>query len=273
MAENRNILVEIADRTRQRVAAAEKEKSLETVRREAEEIYRCRTGAEGSRNTFSEALKKDGMSYICEVKKASPSKGVIDKEFPYLDIAREYEAAGASAISCLTEPFYFQGADKYLSEISAAVNIPVLRKDFVVSEYMIYEAKTLGASAVLLICSLLGDSQLKEYIALTEALAMDALVEVHDEEEMKQAVRAGAGIIGVNNRNLKTFQVDMTNSIRLKDMAPEDTIFVSESGIKTASDIRRLKEKDVDAVLIGEQLMRSSDKKKALEQLNGGSMV
>lgn len=212
------------------------------------------------------------MSYICEIKKASPSKGVIARDFPYMDIAREYEEAGAAAISCLTEPFYFRGSDRYLAEIAAAVDIPVLRKDFVVSDYMIYEARMLGASAVLLICSLLDDGELKEYLALARALGMEALVEAHDEEEIGRAVKAGAGIIGVNNRDLKTFRVDMTNSIRLRGIAPEDTVFVSESGIRTADDIARLRASRIDAVLIGETLMRSGDRKKMLEQLNGGGL-
>lgn len=212
------------------------------------------------------------MSYICEIKKASPSKGVIACDFPYMDIAREYEEAGAAAISCLTEPFYFRGSDRYLAEIAAAVDIPVLRKDFVVSDYMIYEARMLGASAVLLICSLLDDGELKEYLALARALGMEALVEAHDEEEIGRAVKAGAGIIGVNNRDLKTFRVDMTNSIRLRGIAPEDTVFVSESGIRTADDIARLRASRIDAVLIGETLMRSGDRKKMLEQLNGGGL-
>lgn len=212
------------------------------------------------------------MSYICEVKKASPSKGLIAPDFPYLSIAKAYEQAGASAISCLTEPFYFQGADRYLEEIAKSVNIPVLRKDFTVDEYMIYQAKALGASAVLLICAILDDSRLKDYGQLAKELGMDALVEAHDEREVDRALNAGAQIVGVNNRDLRTFQVDMNNSIRLRRMAPVNVIFVSESGIKTSEDIRLLCENQVDAVLIGETLMRSPDKKAALEALNGGSL-
>ena len=220
--------------------------------------------------SFLEALKKPGMSYICEVKKASPSKGLIAPDFPYLDIAKEYEQAGASAISCLTEPFYFQGADRYLQEISQAVNIPVLRKDFTVDEYMIYQAKAFGASAVLLICAILDNSQLKAFGELAQELGLDALVEAHDQWEVDRALKLGAKIVGVNNRNLHDFTVDMGNSIRLRNMAPADTVFVSESGIKTAEDIRILYENQVDAVLIGETLMRSPDKKAALGVLNAG---
>ena len=206
------------------------------------------------------------------MKKASPSKGLIAPDFPYLKIAREYEAAGASAISCLTEPYYFLGSDRYLQEITSEVKIPVLRKDFTVDEYMIYQARAFGASAVLLICAILDDVQLKSYRELSESMGMDALVEAHDEREVERALRCGAKIVGVNNRDLRTFQVDMANSIRLRKMAPEDVVFVSESGIRTSDDIRRLYENQVDAVLIGETLMRSEDKKAALELLNGGPL-
>lgn len=219
--------------------------------------------------SFLKALKKEGISYICEVKKASPSKGLIAPDFPYLEIAGEYEAAGASAISCLTEPYYFQGSDRYLEEITSTVKIPVLRKDFTVDEYMIYQARALGAAAVLLICAILDDSQLRGYRQLAESMGMDALVEAHDEKEVERALRCGAKIVGVNNRDLRTFQVDMANSIRLRKLAPRDVVFVSESGIRTSEDIRRLYDNQVDAVLIGETLMRSEDKKAALELLNG----
>ena len=208
------------------------------------------------------------MSYICEVKKASPSKGLIAPEFPWLDIAKEYEAAGASAVSCLTEPFYFMGQNGYLEKIAEEINIPVLRKDFTVDEYMIYQAKALGASAVLLICSLLDDVKLRNFYQLTKELHMDALVEAHDEKEVLRALDCGAKIIGVNNRDLKTFQVDTGNSIRLRKIASVDVVFVSESGIRTSEDIHRLRENDIQAVLIGETLMRSSNKKAELEKLS-----
>ena len=262
-----SILNEIAARTKERIA----EEKFKVPLREliSQQNSNLAKHAE-EKISFLEALKKPGMSYICEVKKASPSKGLIAPDFPYLDIAKEYEQAGASAISCLTEPFYFQGADRYLQEISQAVNIPVLRKDFTVDEYMLYQAKAFGASAVLLICAILDNSQLKAFGELAQELGLDALVEAHDQWEVDRALNLGAKIVGVNNRNLHDFTVDMGNSIRLRNMAPADTVFVSESGIKTAEDIRILYENKVDAVLIGETLMRSPDKKAALEALNAG---
>ena len=253
-----SILNEIAARTKERIAEEKFKFPLrELISQQNSDLAKH---AE-EKISFLEALKKPGMSYICEVKKASPSKGLIAPDFPYLDIAKEYEQAGASAISCLTEPFYFQGADRYLQEISQAVNIPVLRKDFTVDEYMLYQAKAFGASAVLLICAILDNSQLKAFGELAEA---------HDQWEVDRALNLGAKIVGVNNRNLHDFTVDMGNSIRLRNMAPADTVFVSESGIKTAEDIRILYENQVDAVLIGETLMRSPDKKAALGALNAG---
>lgn len=265
-----SILNEIAARTKERIA----EEKFKVPLREliSQQNSNLAKHAE-EKISFLEALKKPGMSYICEVKKASPSKGLIAPDFPYLDIAKEYEQAGASAISCLTEPFYFQGADRYLQEISQAVNIPVLRKDFTVDEYMIYQAKAFGASAVLLICAILDNSQLKAFGELAQDLGLDALVEAHDEWELDRALNLGVKIVGVNNRNLHDFTVDMGNSIRLRSMAPKDTVFVSESGIKTAEDIRILYENKVDAVLIGETLMRSPDKKAALAALNNNLLV
>ena len=262
-----SILNEIAARTKERIAEEKFKVPLrELISQQNSDLAKH---AE-EKISFLEALKKPGMSYICEVKKASPSKGLIAPDFPYLDIAKEYEQAGASAISCLTEPFYFQGADRYLQEISQAVELPVLRKDFTVDEYMIYQAKAFGASAVLLICAILDNSQLKAFGELAQDLGLDALVEAHDEWEADRALNLDAKIVGVNNRNLHDFTVDMGNSIRLRSMAPADTVFVSESGIKTAEDIRILYENKVDAVLIGETLMRSPDKKAALEALNAG---
>ena len=219
---------------------------------------------------FEKALGAPGISFICEVKKASPSKGVIAAEFPYLSVAREYEAAGAAAISCLTEPDFFLGSDEYLREIAAAVKIPVLRKDFTVDPYMIYEAKVLGASAVLLICAILSDSELLEYGKIARSLGLSALVEAHDEREVERALRVEHGIVGVNNRDLKTFTVDCRNSVRLRKMVPDDRLFVSESGIRTAEDIAVLRQNGTDAVLIGETLMRSPDKAAALRELRGG---
>ena len=261
----KNILEEIAEKTRERIRKEKLQLPLEQLKTLAEKAPQ--------QPSFLEALKKTGMSYICEVKKASPSKGLIAADFPYLEIAKEYEAAGASAISCLTEPFYFMGSDTYLREITETVDIPVLRKDFTVDKYMIYQVKAFGASAVLLICAILNDQELLEYRELAETLGMDALVEAHDENEVARALKTGAKIVGVNNRDLKTFKVDMNNSIRLRNLAPDNVVFVSESGIKNAGDIAILERNRVGAVLIGETLMRSPDKKAALENLNGGALV
>ena len=218
---------------------------------------------------FEQALKKDGMSFICEVKKASPSKGIIAEDFPYVEIAKDYESSGASAISVVTEPQWFKGKNAYLEEISKNVSIPLLRKDFTVCEYQIYEAKLIGASAVLLICSLLDTETIREWIKLCDTLGLSALVEAHTEEEVKSAVSAGARIIGVNNRNLRDFTVDITNSIRLRNLVPSDIIFVAEIGIKTRADVAELENASVNGVLIGETLMRSKDKKAMLDELKG----
>lgn len=218
---------------------------------------------------FEQALKKDGMSFICEVKKASPSKGIIAEDFPYVEIAKDYESSGASAISVLTEPQWFKGENAYLEEISKSVSIPLLRKDFTVCEYQIYESKLIGASAVLLICSLLDTETIREWIKICDTLGLSALVEAHTEEEVKSAVSAGARIIGVNNRNLRDFTVDITNSIRLRNLVPSEILFVAESGIKTRADVAELENTGVNGVLIGETLMRSKDKKAMLDELKG----
>ena len=297
-----NILEEIAERTKVRITQEEAARPLAQLAQEAEALREkelsqgvnlpmeplqeeaaktdaksvaksfAEAGGKPGRYRFYKALQKEGMSYICEVKKASPSKGLIAPDFPYVKIAKEYEQAGASAISCLTEPYYFKGSDVYLREIAETVSIPVLRKDFTVNSYMIYQAKVLGASAIFLICAILDDEQLAEYLALADSLGLDALVEAHDAEEVARALKAGAQIVGVNNRDLKTFEVDVRNSIRLREQAPGDVLFVSESGIRTSEDIHKLYENEVDAVLIGETLMRSEDKKQALETLNGGAL-
>lgn len=259
-----NILQEIAEKTRLRVAAAKEKKSLEEIKKEAEALPKD-TGF-----PFEKALAMEGISFICEVKKASPSKGLIAPEFPYVEIAKDYEKAGARAISVLTEPDYFMGSVEYLREIHEAVALPLLRKDFTVDEYMIYEAKVIGAAAVLLICSLLDDATLKKYINIADNLGISALVEAHDEEEVLRAAKAGARIIGVNNRDLKTFTVDIHNSIRLRNLVSEKILFVSESGIKEHPQIVELEENNVNAVLIGETLMRADNKKEILDELRFG---
>lgn len=218
---------------------------------------------------FEKALAQPGVRFICECKRASPSKGLIAPVFPYLDIAKAYAAAGADAISVLTEPKWFLGSDEYLQQIAAAVPMPCLRKDFTVDEYMIYEAKLLGASAVLLICSLLDTETLHQYLGICDALGLSALVEAHDEQEIASAAAAGARVIGVNNRNLKNFTVDVTNSLALRQKAPPGVLFVAESGITSPSDVSALRAAGVDAVLVGEALMRAPDKAAALAALRG----
>ena len=273
-----NILKTITERTRERIREQEKLIPPAEMRRMAEAVLREEQGGAAANSSgdrlekdympaFERALRQPGMSFICEVKKASPSKGIIAEDFPYVDIAKDYEAAGASAISCLTEPYWFLGSDVYLEEIAETVSVPVLRKDFTCSEYMIWQAKALGASAVLLICSVLDDVELREYHRLTEELHMSALVEAHDAGEIEQAKQAGARIIGVNNRNLKDFSVDIGHSARLRQLAGEDTVFVSESGIRGPEDMKALCKNGTDAVLIGEMLMRSPDRQAALKTL------
>ena len=257
------ILDEIAAATRKRVAACKSKVSYEEMRRRAGEVPLS------GRFPFEEGLRKDGISFICEVKKASPSKGVIAGQFPYVDIAREYEAAGADCISVLTEPQYFMGSSEYLSEIRSAVRTPILRKDFTVEDYMIYEAKVIGADAVLLICALLDEETVRRWIALCDHLELSALVEAHDEAEVEMAVRAGARVVGVNNRDLRTFEVDIHNCLRLRECVPNDILFVAESGIRTRADIEVLERGAVDGVLIGETFMRSPDKSAALAKLRG----
>lgn len=257
-----NILTQLADHARERTAQSKREISAEEMRRRAHSLPK-------GDFAFEKALKKPGLYFICECKKASPSKGLIAPDFPYLQIAREYEEAGADAISVLTEPKWFLGSDRYLEEIAEAVSIPCLRKDFTIDAYMIYEAKVLGASAVLLICSLLSPGQLAEYLGICGELGLSALVEAHDAREAEMALAAGARIIGVNNRNLKDFSVDTDNSLRLRRMIPQDVLFVSESGVKGPEDTGRLREIGADAVLVGEALMRAADKRQALARLRG----
>ncbi len=258
-----NILETIADYARERVSNAKQKVSLEEMKSKA------RSMNIDDSFPFEKSLKSGDISFICECKKASPSKGIIAEDFPYLDIAKDYEKAGAAAISVLTEPKWFMGNDEFLKDISSNVGIPCLRKDFTVDEYMIYEAKTLGASAILLICSLLSEEKIKEYIDIADSLGLSALVEAHDEDEIAMAVRAGARIIGVNNRNLKDFTVDVHNSERLRKLVPKEVLFVAESGIKTSEDIDVLRKANVNAVLIGETLMRAENKKKMLDELRG----
>ena len=257
-----NILEQLAAHAKERVALAEQACPLEIIRQKASRMEK----GDGS---FEKALRRPGLSFICECKKASPSRGVIAKNFPYLQIAREYQEAGADAVSVLTEPKWFLGSDRYLREIAETVSLPCLRKDFTVDEYMIYEAKLLGASAVLLICSILSSRQLREYLQICETLGLSALVETHDEGEVDMALEAGARIIGVNNRNLRDFSVDTENSRRLREQIPAEVLFVSESGVRTAADAAALREIGADAVLVGEAMMRAKDKRAMLAKLRG----
>lgn len=256
------ILDRLADHARKRIAEAKRKVPVEKIRQQALLLPK-------GNFTFENALKKSDISFICECKKASPSKGLIAPDFPYLEIAKEYETAGADCISVLTEPKWFLGSDEYLREITDTVSIPCLRKDFTIDKYMIYEAKVLGASAVLLICSILNQTEIEESIHICDDLGLSALVEAHDEKEVQMALDAGARIIGVNNRNLKDFSVDTNTSRRLRKLIPPNVLFVSESGVKTAEDVTVLREIGADAVLIGETLMKAADKKAKLTELRG----
>ncbi len=259
------ILDQLAAYARERVNEARRKLPFEELKKQALSL----TPSERESFAFENALKKPGLSFICECKKASPSKGLIAPDFPYVRIAGEYEEAGADCISVLTEPKWFLGSDRYLREIADAVKIPCLRKDFTVDEYMIYEAKVLGASAVLLICSILEEEQMAEYIGLSNELGLSVLAETHDETEVEMALEAGARVIGVNNRNLRDFSVDTANSTRLRKLIPQDVLFVSESGVGSAEDVAALSEIGADAVLVGETLMRAADKKARLQELRG----
>ena len=258
------MLDEIVEKTKERLVESKKSKSLEDLRNEVEKLEITQDFP------FKKALSGDEISIIAEVKRASPSKGLIAEDFDYLKIAKDYEDAGVSAISVLTEPYFFKGSNDYLREISQCVNIPVLRKDFVIDEYMIWEAKLLGASAVLLIVSILSIVELKKFLDLAHDLGLSAIVETHDGNEIRTALNVGAEIIGVNNRDLTDFTVNIENSINLRRCVSGDVVFISESGIKTPEDVRRLKENDVDAVLIGETLMKCDDKKSMISELKNG---
>lgn len=273
------ILDDLVAAARKRMERDMKRAPLEYIKKRAEsvretELAQAEKGAVNTENIsfrFEKNLRQKEMQFICEVKKASPSKGLIAEHFPYVDIAKAYEAAGAAAISVLTETDYFLGDDRYLRQIYDAVQTPLLRKDFTVDAYQIYQAKTLGAGAVLLICAILDEKRIRSFIEICDSLGMSALVEAHDAEEVRMADSAGARVIGVNNRNLKDFTVDIGNSLRLRELVPGDTLFVAESGISTPEDVRALREGGVNGVLIGESLMRAKDKKAMLDYLRGKS--
>ena len=248
------ILDQLAAHARQRVAADQAENSLEHVQAQ------CRAIGRGRGERFRSALAKPGLSFICEVKRASPSKGVIAQDFPYRDIAKDYERAGADAISCLTEPKWFLGSGQIFTDIRQEVDTPMLRKDFTVDAYQLYQARIMGADCVLLLCALLDTGTLERYLGICEELGLSALVEAHDEKEIASAVAAGAEIIGVNNRNLKDFSVNFDNAARLRDQIPPGVLYVAESGVKTPADAAAVKAMGADGVLIGEALMRAKDK-------------
>lgn len=257
------ILDKIIEATKIRVAQEKQVESPESVKASALTLP-ADTGF-----PFEAALRQQDFNFICEVKKASPSKGIIAEHFPYLDIAKEYEIAGAAAISVLTEPDFFKGDKKYLQEIASTVKIPVLRKDFIIDEYQIYQAKVWGASAILLICVCLDVPTLTKFRELADSLGLSSLVEAHDEHEVQMAIDCGARIIGVNNRNLKDFTVDVQNSVRLRNLVEDDVIFVSESGLETPEDIQVLRDNNIGVALMGETFMRSPNKVEKLAYLYG----
>lgn len=258
------ILDQLVAATKRRIALRKADCPLSTLRtRVLTDLTSPTTG-----EAFYKALRKPELSFICEIKRASPSKGLIAPDFPYLEIAKTYYSAGAEVISVLTEPDFFLGKDQYLSDISQSVPTPLLRKDFVIDEYMIYEAKAMGASGILLICAILTDEQLADYLTIAEGLGLSVLVETHNEEEVERALRAKAKMIGVNNRNLRDFRVDPETCIRLRSMVPKDVVFVAESGIQTPEDLAKLNQQGIDAVLIGEAFMRSTDPSALLRALH-----
>ncbi len=257
-----NILEKIVEKTKIRVDMLKNNTDFNALKQSAESMTK-------GNFPFEKALKKENIAFICEVKKASPSKGIIAEKFPYVEIAKEYETAGADAISVLTEPDFFQGGITYLEKIASSVNIPALRKDFIIDEIQIYESKVKGASAILLICSVLDGKRIENFIKIADSLGLSCLVEAHNEDEIIKALKSQARIIGVNNRDLKTFDVNIENSIKLRKSVPEDILFVSESGIKNYEHIKRLRENKVNAVLIGETLMKSNNKHLELNKLKG----
>lgn len=259
------ILDEIAAHAAQRVATAKRLISMEKLRKAALQFPKGEL-------RFIQALQAKEMSFICEVKKASPSKGILSEDFPYLAIAQEYQSAGADCISCLTEPKWFLGSDEIFRSIRNAVATPMLRKDFTVDEYQLYEAKALGADAVLLICALLPTKTIARYLEICDELGLSALVEAHDEGEIESAMQAGAQIIGVNNRNLKDFTVNFKNAARLREKIPANVLFVAESGVTGVKDIAHLKAAGADAVLVGEALMKAPNRRALLEEFRRAAL-
>lgn len=262
-----NILDKICETTKERIEKEKQKISLSEVRKIAESI---KSVEKENYFNFEKAIgKKEKINFICEIKKASPSKGIISEDFDYIKIAKDYQKSKADAISCLTEPHYFLGANEYLKEVKETVNIPILRKDFIIDEYMIYQSKNIKADAILLIAAVLDKYKLKDYFEIANSLGLSSLFEIHNEEELEKILNLNPRIIGVNNRNLKTFVVDINNSVRLRKLIPNNIIFVSESGIKNRNDIKILEENKTNAVLIGETLMIKKDKEKEIKKLRG----
>lgn len=262
-----NILDKICETTKERIEKEKQKIALGEVRKNAESIKNIEK--EKYFNFEKAICKKEKINFICEIKKASPSKGIIAEDFDYIEIAKDYQKSGADAISCLTEPHYFLGADEYLKAVKETVNIPVLRKDFIIDEYMIYQSKNIKADAILLIAAVLDKYKLKDYFDIANDFGLSSLFEVHNEEELEKVLNLNPRIIGVNNRDLKTFEVDINNSVRLRKLIPNNIIFVSESGIKCREDIKTLEENKTNAVLIGESLMTKKDKEKEIKKLRG----
>ena len=261
-----NILDKICETTKERIEKEKQKISISEVRK----IAKSMKNEKEKYFNFEKAIsKKDRINFICEIKKSSPSKGTIAEEFDYIEIAKDYQKAGADAISCLTEPNYFLGSDKYLEAIKETINIPILRKDFIIDEYMIYQSKNIKADAILLIAAILDKYKLKDYFCIANDLELSSLFEIHNEEELEKVLNLNPRIIGVNNRDLKTFEVDINNSVRLRKLIPNNIIFVSESGIKSGEDIKILEENKTNAVLIGETLMRKKDKEREIKKLRG----
>ena len=255
------ILDDIVAKQKERIEKEKKEKNIDILKNEVAKTQLNKNFF------FKDSLKSKDFAFICEIKKASPSKGVIVKKFPYIDIAKEYEQAGAAAISVLTEPNFFQGSNKYLYDVSKIVNIPILRKDFIIDEYQIYQAKIIGADAILLICAILDERTLNKFLQTATSLNLNCLVETHNEDEIKKALNSNAEIIGINNRNLKTFTVDINTSLKLRKFIPDNKILISESGIKTAEDTKILKQAGFNGALIGESMMLSKNKTPFLSKL------
>lgn len=254
------ILDDLVAATKQRLVEEKKQVPLIELKQQAQQI------PNRDSQTIINKFLEPKLHFIGEIKKSSPSKGTIVDDFPYMKIAQEYQDAKIDAISILTEPTYFQGKLAYLKEISKTSNVPLLRKDFTIDPYMIYQAKVAGASLILLIVAILDDEELISYLKLSQKLGLAALVEVHNENELQRALKANAKIIGVNNRNLKDFTVDINNSLKLRPLVPKQIPFITESGIKTSADIKKLKRAQVNGVLIGETFMKAPDRVKIIQK-------